>query len=415
MRHETSLARRSSAWPTSAIRVALKCGLALAAVLGAAGCAHAPPAASLQGVDLRRIDDTVRQAMAATGAKGLAVAVVNGGQVVFTKAYGVRNAKGEPLREDTVMYGASLTKAAFGYLVMQLVEEGRLGLDVPIAQYLPRPLPTYASSDIVRRYSAFAGLEKDERWRKLTARMLLSHSGGFANFYFLEPDQQLRIHFEPGTRYAYSGDGLILLQFVLEQGLGIDVGAEMHRRVFAPNGMTRSSLIWRTDFRPNLADGFGIDGRVEPHDERSRVRASGSLDTTIADIARLAAAYVRGDGLSAAGRAELVKPQLHIASRSQFPSLQPPQAPAPFPSLAAGLGAVVFDGPQGRGFFKGGHNDVTANTWVCVEAGQRCVVILANDVRAEPAFPALVASILGDTGVPWAWEYGEMRFWDGPR
>jgi hypothetical protein len=38
-------------------------------------------------------------------------------------------------------------------------------------------------------------------------------------------------------------------------------------------------------------------------------------------------------------------------------------------------------------------------------------VILANDVRAEPAFPALVARILGDSGVPWAWEYGPMRFW----
>ena len=112
---------------------------------------------------------------------------------------------------------------------MQLVEEGKLGLDVPIASYLKQPLPSYASPDIVRRYSAFAGLARDERWRRLTARILLTHSGGFANFYFLEPDRQLRIHFEPGSRYAYSGDGLILLQFVLEQGLGLDVGAEMNR------------------------------------------------------------------------------------------------------------------------------------------------------------------------------------------
>lgn len=351
--------------------------------------------------------------MAATGAKGMAIAVVDRGQVVFTRAYGVRDANAAPLRDDTVMYGASLTKAVFGYLVMQLVEEGRLGLDVPIANYLPQPLPNYASSDIVRRYSAFGGLAGDERWRKLTARILLTHSGGFSNFHFLEPDRQLRIHFEPGSRYAYSGDGFMLLQFVLEQGLGIDVGAEMDRRLFAPNGMTRTSLIWRDDFRPNLADGFGSDGRVEPHDERSRVRASGSLDTSIADMGRLAMSYVRGDGLSTAARAELVKPHLPITTRSQFPTFQEPQVPSPYPSLGAGLGVIAFDGPQGAGFFKGGHNDFTANTWVCVEAGQRCVVILANDVRAEPAFPALVASILGETGVPWAWEYGEMKFWDG--
>ncbi len=59
--------------------------------------------------------------------------------------------------------------------------------------------------------------------------------------------------------------------------------------------MTRTSLIWRPDFRPNLADGFGSDGRVEPHDERSKVRASGSMDTSIADMGRLAASHVRGE------------------------------------------------------------------------------------------------------------------------
>jgi CubicO group peptidase (beta-lactamase class C family) len=400
---------------SSADRVWMRCAAALLLGIVLAGCSHVRQASHPPAADTRHIDDTVRRAMAATGARGLAVAVVDNGQVVFTKAYGVRNASGDPLLEDTVMYGASLTKAAFGYLVMQLVDEGRLGLDVPIASYLPQPLPSYASPDVVRRYSAFAGLANDERWRRLTARILLTHSGGFANFYFLEPDQKLRIHFEPGSRYAYSGDGLILLQFVLEQGLGLDVGAEMQRRLFAPNGMARTSLIWRPDFRPNLADGFTQDGRPEPHDERSRVRASGSMDTSIADIGRLAASHVRGDGLSAAARAELVKPQLPIATRSQFPSLQAPLASPLFQGLGAGLGVIAFQGPQGPGFFKGGHNDSTANMWVCLEARKRCVVVLSNDVRAEPAFPALVRSILGETGLPWAWEYGDMRFWSPER
>ena len=396
-------------------RAWMRCAAALLLGIALAGCSHVRPAAHPLAADTRQIDDTVQRAMAATGARGLAVAVVDNGQVVFTKAYGVRNASGDPLLADTVMYGASLTKAAFGHLVMQLVDEGRLGLDVPIASYLPQPLPSYASPDVVRRYSAFAGLANDQRWRRLTARILLTHSGGFANFYFLEPDRQLRIHFEPGSRYAYSGDGLILLQFVLEQGLGLDVGAEMQRRLFAPNGMTRTSMIWRPDFRPNLADGFTQDGRPEPHDERSRVRASGSMDTSIADIGRLAASHVRGDGLSAAARAELVKPQLPIATRSQFPSLQAPLASPLYQGLGAGLGVIAFQGPQGAGFFKGGHNDSTANMWVCLEARKRCVVVLSNDVRAEPAFPALVRSILGETGLPWAWEYGDMQFWSPGR
>lgn len=70
--------------------------------------------------------------------------------------------------------------------------------------------------------------------------------------------------------------------------------------------------------------------------------------------------------------------------------------------------AVAFDGPRGRGFFKGGHNDSTANIWVCLEKGRRCVVLLSNDVRAEAAFPKLVDSILGETGLPWRWEYSYM-------
>ena len=75
-----------------------------------------------------------------------------------------------------------------------------------------------------------------------------------------------------------------------------------------------------------------------------------------------------------------------------------------------GSASIVFDGPQGPGFYKGGHNDSTGNTWVCLERRRDCVVILANDVRAEPAFPRLVALLLGDTGAPWRWEYGDMTF-----
>jgi len=199
---------------------------------------------------------------------------------------------------------------------------------------------------------------------------------------------------------------------VLERGLGLDVGELMQRRVFDRFGMTDTSMTWRSDFAANLADGWYADGRIEPHDERSKVRAAGSMDTTIADIARFAAGYVRGEGLSSAARAELVKPQLPITTATQFPTLQTELPTSQRRAdLAAGLGVVVFDGPQGPGFMKGGHNDSTGNTWVCVQAGKRCVVILANDVRAEPAFPQLVAFALGETGAPWRWEYGDMVFW----
>ncbi|MCY1076360.1 serine hydrolase domain-containing protein [Archangium lansingense] len=355
------------------------------------------------------LDAEVARAMQDTGAKGLALAVIEDGQPVYVQSHGVRNAAGEPLRPDTIMYGASLTKAVFAYMVAQLAEEGVIGLDTPIDRLLPKPLPDYTDPQLEDRYARWSGLAGDERWRALTPRILLTHSAGFANFGFLEPDGKLRFHFDPGSRYAYSGEGLILLQFVLEQGLGLDVGREMQRRVFDRFGMTDTSMVWRPDFADNLADGWTLEGKVEAHDERSKVRAAGSMDTTLADFARFAAAYVRGEGLTDATRAELTRPQLPIGTASQFPTPQPELPPeSRRRDLAAGLGVVVFDGPQGRGFLKGGHNDSTGNIWVCVERRRRCVVLLSNDVRAEPAFPRLVRAILGETGAPWSWEYGSL-------
>ena len=359
------------------------------------------------------IDARIAGAMKATGSKGIAIAVIDSGKVAYVHAYGVRNAQGDPLRADTVMYGASLTKTVFAYATLKLVDQGRLGLDTPIADDLDRPLVDYDTDAIYPdKYGPYKDLANDPRWKRITPRMALTHSTGFANFWWLEPDQKLHIHYDPGTRYAYSGEGLILLQFAIEQGrkdkgLGVDVG-DLTNGVFRDLGMTRTSLIWRDDFRPNLADGFNDKGEAVEHDERSKVRAAGSMDTTIDDLSKFAAALVRGEGLSAASRAEMVRPQLHIGTKTQFPPFAD-ELPADQQrkDLYAGLGVVVFDGPQGHGFMKGGHDGQTANTLVCLEASKRCVLILSNDVRTEAAFADLVRFILGDTGVPYDWEYGD--------
>ncbi|WP_426700114.1 serine hydrolase domain-containing protein [Rhodanobacter sp. Col0626] len=361
------------------------------------------------------IDHHVEALLQHTGAKGLAIAVIDRGKVTYVKAYGDRNAKGDPLRTDTIMYGASLTKTVFAYTVMRLVDQHRMDLDTPIAAYLDKPLPAYDTEAIYKgKYGPYKDLAGDERWKKITPRMVLTHSTGFLNFYWLEPDQKLRIHFEPGSRFSYSGEGMILLQFAIEngrksKGLGVDVGDLVRTNVFEPFGMKRSSLMWRADFAGNLADGWNDKGEPKPHDERSKVRAAGSMDTTIDDLSKFAAALVSGKGLSRAARSEMIKPQLHIGTRTQFPPVQqdlPPNQQRK--DLYAGLGVVVFDGPQGHGFFKGGHDEQTANTLICIETHERCVLILANDVRAEAGFADLVRFILGDTGVPYEWEYGDQ-------
>ena len=370
-------------------------------VAGSAAMIASPAVAALPSK--ARVATLAGEAMSATGAKGLAIALIDNGRVVSVQAFGARNAKRDPLTRDTVMYGASLTKALFGYYALMLVDEGKLDLDRPVAAMLPRPLPDYGNLDA---YGNWGDLKPDERWQRITPRHILTHSTGFANFAFLEPDGKLKFHFDPGARYAYSGEGIILLQFGIEKGLGIDVGADVQRRIFTPLGMTNTSLMWRPDFARNLADGWEADGKVEPHDERSRVRAAGSMDTSISDFAKFVAAIARGWGLKAATRTTYAAPYLPITSRQQFPTLLPQAAPKDrWPGLAAGLGVISFAGPQGRGFMKGGHNDSTANMMVCIEAKRRCVVILSNDVRAEKAFPWLLRAILGDTGFPHQWEY----------
>jgi CubicO group peptidase (beta-lactamase class C family) len=159
------------------------------------------------------IDREVHKSMAATHANGMAVAVIDHGKVGYVQAYGIRDAKGDRLQTDTVMYGASLTKTVFAYTVMTLVDRGRIKLDVPIKDDLDQPLPSYDPEKIFAgKYGPYKDLANDPRWEKITPRMCLTHFTGFNNFAFMEPDQKLRIHFEPGTRFSYSGEGMLLLR-----------------------------------------------------------------------------------------------------------------------------------------------------------------------------------------------------------
>jgi CubicO group peptidase (beta-lactamase class C family) len=358
------------------------------------------------------IDAKIHALMTQTHANGMAVAVIDRGKVSYFQSYGIRNAKSDALTTDTVMYGASLTKTVFAYTVMQLVDQGKIKLDTPLAADLDNPLPTYGPDPIFPdKYGPYKDLADDPRWKQITPRMCLTHSTGFSNFFFIEPDQKLRIHFDPGTHFSYSGEGFILLQFVIEhgrkaQGLGLDVGDLTHAN-FSRLGMTRTSLTWKNGEDANVADGWNDQGQPQPHSDRKKVRAAGSMNTTISDMAKFTAALVSGDGLSPASRAEISKPSLHIATANQFPLFQPDlPVNQQRKDLYAGLGVVVFDGPQGHGFYKGGHDGQTANTMVCLEKSQRCVLILSNDVRSEAGFVDLVHFILGDTGVPYDWEYG---------
>jgi CubicO group peptidase (beta-lactamase class C family) len=343
------------------------------------------------------IDVKVEQLMKAEQVTGLGVALIRDGKVMMLKAYGRRNVeKNLPLATDTVMYAASLTKATFAYLVMQLVDEGKIDLDKPVGGYLPKPLP---------QYGRYQDLANDPRWRGLTMRILLSHTTGFANFRFIEEDRKLRFHRAPGERYGYSGEGLLLAQFVLENGLGLDVGAEMQRRIFDRFGMKRTAMTWREDFAANLAETYTLDGKLEPHRHWDQVGAAGSLDTTLVDWANFLAAVIRGEGLSQKSRAEMIRRQIEIDSERQFPTLLPEKTDRwKSIGLGYGLGWGVFETPRGHAFFKEGHDEGTANYALCIERSRDCVLLMSNSVRAERIFVELVNELLGNVSLPAEWE-----------
>ncbi|MBB3228889.1 CubicO group peptidase (beta-lactamase class C family) [Luteibacter sp. Sphag1AF] len=380
----------------------LRSSLFALACIALAGCATHPATSSHSRLRGAELDARVRQLMQVANVPGLGVAVIENGRVVSVRAYGKRDVeKNLPLETNTTMYAASLTKAAFAYATMSLVDQGRLNLDASIATYLPKPLPDY---------DKYADLKGDPRWRQLTPAILLSHRSGFANFRFWQPGKdydpngKLQIYFDPGTRFAYSGEGINLLQFVLENGQNIDVATLMQQRLFTPFQMPRTSMTWRDDFAGNLAIGYDENGKALGHKHRESVRAAGSMDTTVSDYANLLAAMVRGDGLSDATHALWLKPVIRIHAVQQFPTMGMPDSnDNDAIGLGYALGVGTFQSPQGPVFFKEGHDDGTNNVAVCLEKQKDCVLLMSNSSNGEKIFGALIDDVLGATCYPLYW------------
>lgn len=367
----------------------------------------ATPAVGSVNEKSQGIDVEVRNMMADYQLPGLAVAHIKNGQLVYSNTFGFREVETKaPLDENTVMYGASLTKFMFATYVMQLVEEGKINIDVSIAKQLPKPLPAY---------ERFADLEGDDRWKQLTLRILLAHLTGFPNYRFFpptggfDPEGKLKFLFEPGHRYGYSGEGYYIAQLVVEEALPLDTRQEFYNRFFQPLGMTRTDLVWQDRFRPNFAQGYTADGVNEGHNMQSNARAAGSMDTTLSDYTKWVAAYVRGDLMKTETQEEQLKSTMPITSRHQFPPWDTtPGTAHETAGLGAGVGVKLFTGPKGPGFFHGGHNEKTDNLLVCLLETQECAILLMNTAKGHLVFPQLVKELLGDTGMPWSWHFSGL-------
>lgn len=367
---------------------------------------------------IRRLDGTVISgAEAETFAKatldryhvaGAQISVLHHGKRVWMQSFGSRNVDSRlPMQNDSGMWAASITKSVFGTFVLQMVERGELDLDTPIEKLLPKALP---------EYEKYRDLASDPRWKKITPRHLLSHNAGFANFAALEPDGKLRIHFDPGTRFAYSGEGINLLQFVIEEKTGRTLTELEDERLFQPLGMKNTSLVWQDRFAEKIASGHDADGKVIGFSKRQRPRAAGSMTITIEDLTTFTEALLANQVITAKSRKELFKPSILIDSKYQFPTLlEAKSGEGPKVGLAYGAGwGLLTKTPYGPAFFKEGHGDGAQNYMICFEKSGTCMIMLTNSDNGEFAFRPLLEKVIGDTVTPWEWEgYTPERILEG--
>jgi CubicO group peptidase (beta-lactamase class C family) len=367
--------------------------------LAALSLAQTPPIRRLDGstISPAEIDATVLRLMHADNVPGIAVAILNDSRIVYQKGYGFRDKeKTLPLTASSVMTSASLTKAAFACLVMQLVEQGILNLDKPIYEYLPKPLPEYAN------YKDLAG---DARYKRITVRMLLDHTSGFPNWRRFSDAGRLSIAFEPGSRFAYSGEGIDLLQFVVETVTKNSLTDLMHDRVFQPFGMTRTSMIWEPRFESDFANAYDEQGRSLGPQHRSHPDAAGSMQSNLADFALLMQAVLQSKGMARKTRDLMLSPQIQILSKHQFPTFSTDTTEANKSiRLSYGLGWGLYWTPYGKAFFKEGHDEGFMHYAVGFPDSDIALVIMSNSSNTEGIYKELIETLLKNTYTPIEWE-----------
>jgi CubicO group peptidase (beta-lactamase class C family) len=281
-------------------------------------------------------------------------------------------------------------------MLMQLIDAKILDLDKPVHQYLPKPLPEYP------KYSDLAG---DDRYKRITARMLLSHTSGFPNWRYINEDRKLNINFEPGTRYAYSGEGIDLLQLIVETVTNKPLEDLMRDHIFGPFAMTRSSMVWQSQFESDYANGYDEYGRSLGPEGRKIADAAGSMQTTPRDFARFMQAVMRGEDLTKQTRELMLSPQVQILSKHQFPTLASETTNENEPiRLSYGLGWGLYWTPYGKAFFKEGHDEGWRNYAVCFDKSKTGLLIMTNSSNGEGMFKELLETLLKNPYTPIEWE-----------
>ena len=255
---------------------------------------------------LRKIDEIVRRKFIdGKQLAGATVIVARRGKVVHFETYGMRDlSRRKPMTPDTIVRMYSMTKPIVSVAAMILVEEGNLGLDKPISEYVPKVNAMRVGN---------APAEKE-----ITLRDILRHTAGFpnnatvdrlyrqaglpslANSTLREMTERLNhipLRSEPGTEWHYSF-GTDALAHLVEVGSGQNIDTFLQQRIFKPLGMTdtafycparkweRFSLIYGRNLEPVSASQPGTSGPFSFRSPPRFLSGGGGLVSTGIDYMR---------------------------------------------------------------------------------------------------------------------------------
>ena len=257
--------------------------------------------------DLERL---IPKLMEETIVPGASIAIIKDAKLLWRRGFGVKDsASKEPVDNDTVFEAASVSKTVFAYAAMKLCERGVIGLDTPLTRYMPKPF-----------------LDGDPRLQLITARHVLSHTSGFQNW--RSDKEPLKIHFAPGEKFLYSGEGYSYLQSVVTHLTGQPIEAYMKANLLVPFGMASSGYAWNDTFekrmaRPHDQKGKPFDNNKPTAIDVARYAAAGELRTTPTDYARFLIEVIdpkKSDSfrLNKESREEMLRPQVKVDDSSSW-------------------------------------------------------------------------------------------------
>ena len=223
---------------------------------------------------------------------GIAVAVIENGEIRFV-SHGTTRVDGDvPVDEHTIFEAGSITKLFTNLLLAQLVDEGRIDLDAPIATYLPEgtELPregdrAITAFDLATHSAGLSGLPED-----LMARGLDNPYSGYGAEGLMAWLADYDLPRPIGESFEYSNAGTALLALAIEQVGGAPYAELLQERILDPLDMDETSLALTGTARPDMAQGHDAARDIAPYWDFDAFAPVGGLLSTSADLAKFIAA-----------------------------------------------------------------------------------------------------------------------------